>query len=109
MKNALKVAAALLLCTPYAAPQDLPHRHWHKVFSVLPTKTLNIRNKWAHTVEIRSDYPIQIAAGECHTEYTVQFTCTFDDPADLFIRDLRQWPVFAQPRSNSITVDAKED
>ncbi len=103
--------SSLLLAAVFAVPaqtQDQP-RAFRKVFSLLPAQTLNLRNRNFHRVEIRSEYPIQIAAGDCQNDYTVQWTCTFDDPADLFIRDRRNPPILLTPRANSITVTMSEN
>jgi hypothetical protein len=97
---------AALALTAFAQDSNRPRK---KTYAVLPGKTVNIRNKVFHTVEIRSEYPVQIAAGDCHNDYTVQWTCKFDDPTDLFIRDLRQWPLLATPRSNTIVVTGSDE
>lgn len=99
MKNAIAITALLMVCL-VARPQE----NHSKTYSVLPGKTLNIENRAYHVVEIRTEYPVQVAAGPCHADSTVQIRCTFDDPSDLFIRDLRVPPVFSQPRANSITI-----
>jgi hypothetical protein len=106
------IALTVLLSTFFtcpAIPQQAATKTWNKTYSLLPGRTLNLKNKAFHRVEIRSEYPVQIAAGECHTDYTVQWTCSFKDPSDLFIRDLRSTPVFSTPRANAITVSAKEN
>jgi hypothetical protein len=107
MKKAVSLAVLLLALVPLRSLTQEQGWSQVKTYSILPGKTLNIRNKNFHIVEIRTEYPVQIAAGECQNDYTVQWTCKFDDPADLFIRDLRAPPVFATPKANSITVSAK--
>lgn len=67
---------------------------------------MTIENKIFHVIEVRSEYPIQLAAGPCQIEYTVQYTCRLEHPADIFIRDLRQPPVFLTPKANTVTVTA---
>lgn len=81
--------------------------HVQKTYSVLPGKSIVIRNKNFHEVEIRSEYPVDVETASCHNEYTVQWVCKFDDPEDLFIRDLRQMPVLGTPRANAIVVSAR--
>lgn len=103
---ACALALACLVQTDHASAGRSPD--WEKTYSVLPGKTLNIRNRSFHVVEIRSEYEVQIAAGPCHVDSTVQWRCEFDDPADLFIRDLRTPPLVTAPRANSITVSAWE-
>jgi hypothetical protein len=107
MKKFLICGALLSAFLVKASPQE--HRSHTKTYSLLPAQTLNLVNKTSHEVEIRSEYPIQIAAGPCHANYTVQWHCSFNEPADLFIRDLRVPPVFSTPRANAVTVTASED
>jgi hypothetical protein len=105
MKRAIVLTAllsVLFACT--AIPQEPVAKNHVKTYSLLPSKTLNIVNKDFRYVEIRSEYPIQIAAGPCHTGYTVQWKCQLDEPMDLFIRDLRKEPIFSTPRANTITL-----
>jgi hypothetical protein len=87
--------------------QDAP-RPAKFTYSVLPSKSVEMQNRQFHIVEIHSEYPIEILAGDCHNDYTVQWTCHFDQPADIFMRDLRMPPVFRTPRANTITILAKE-
>jgi hypothetical protein len=106
----LPVSSALLLALAFGSLDCQEHaRHHSKTYSLLPGATLNIVNKVAHEIDIRSEYPIQIAAGPCHADYTVQWHCSFTEPVDLFIRDLRRPPVFMTPRANTITLVASED
>jgi hypothetical protein len=110
MKITPALALVLSLAVGSALAQDAQeHKNRAHTFSLLPGKTLNIQNKSFHRVEIRSEYPVQISAGNCHIEYTVQWLCTFRDPADLFIRDLRHEPIFATPRANAVTVTESAD
>lgn len=94
-----------------AASEDAPHGDGHsKTYALLPGQTLNLTNRDFHWVEIRADYPVQFLAGPCHNDYTVQWRCHFaDEPADLFIRDLRVSPLFHQPKSNNITITVWEN
>jgi hypothetical protein len=108
MKNSLfclTIAALLalpLLSQDEPEPQSQPEV---STYNLLPAQTLNLHNRKWHFVEIRTDYPVQLAAGPCHNDSTVQWRCYFkDDPADLFIRDLRVPPIFTQPRANVVTV-----
>jgi hypothetical protein len=39
----------------------------------------------------------------------VQWRCHFDDPADLFIHDLRVPPIIKQPKANTVTITFWED
>lgn len=100
------VLLAVLALIPFAHSQSLDANTRQKTFALLPGQTLNITNGIVHHIEIRSEYPIQIAAGACHNDYTVQWVCQIDYPADVFIRDLRQKPIFHQPRANTVTITA---
>jgi len=110
MKRAAIFAALLFgtACLPVRTQEPNPPDHVTKNYSLLPGKTLNLGNRTFHVVEIRSEYPVQLAAGPCHSDYTVQWRCKFQEPADLFIRDLRNPPVFATPRANAITVELSD-
>jgi hypothetical protein len=109
MKPALTAASLLLISALTLSAQDPSQpESREKTYSVLPGGTLDIRNKTFHVVEIRSEYPVQIAAGSCHAKSTAQWRCKFTDPADLFIRDLR--PDSSDPtiRANTIVVTRSE-
>jgi len=79
-------------------------KSWTKTYSLLPSDTLNIVNRTATEIDLRTEYPVQLAAGDCHNDYTVQWHCHWDQPTDLFIRDLRAKPIFSTPRANTITI-----
>lgn len=107
MKNLLICAALASLLSLPLASQDQPEPQSQpevSTYNLLPAQTLNLSNRKWHIVEIRADYPVQLAAGPCHNESTVQWRCYFKDPADLFIRDLRVPPIFTQPKANTVTV-----
>lgn len=106
MKNlpVLFAASALALAAALIAQEPSGDGHV-KTYSVLPAQTLNLTNRDYHWVEVRTEYPVQFLAGpDCHNDSTVQWRCHFDQPADLFIRDLRVPPVFKQPKANTVTV-----
>jgi hypothetical protein len=111
MKNLAACFALLAALALNTAIAQAPSPQKHSVtYSLLPGKTLNLSNKYAHEVEIRTEYPVQLAAGPCHSDYTVQWHCTFkDEPSDLFIRDLRNPPVFQTPRANTVTITFSEN
>jgi hypothetical protein len=111
MKKFLIGLFILLALFPFIGITQEPsqHRTATKTYSLLPAKTLNIINRVSHEIDIRSEYPVQIAAGPCHADYTVQWHCSLGEPTDLFIRDLRTPPVFSTPRANVITITASQD
>lgn len=110
MKKLAVLPVALLIAfgVLYARSQDQP-KSWTKTYSLLPAQTLNIVNREAKVMEMRSEYPVQLAAGDCHNDYTVQWSCHWDQPTDVFLRDLRTPPVFSTPRANTITVTFTAD
>jgi hypothetical protein len=75
-----------------------------KTFAVLPGRVMDFRNKIFRTVEIRSEYPVEILAGSCRAESKAQWTCKFDDPADIFIRDLRPHTTDPSVRANTVVL-----
>jgi hypothetical protein len=75
--------------------------------SVMPSQAFNIHNGTFRKVLIRSDYPLRVLTGSCHSDYTVQFFCE-GDPADIFITDVRRMPVLLTPRANSVTITVTE-
>jgi hypothetical protein len=88
MNRAIVIGISLLgSCALFAGSQENQSRSWSKTYSVLPSQTLNIQNRKFHVAEIRTEYAVQLAAGPCHADSTVQWHCTFDEPSDLFIRD----------------------
>ena len=101
MKTARLFLVSLLFVLPALTAQE--HR-FQKTFALLPGQTVNPQNRDYHFVEIIADYPVQFRAGDCYNDSTVQWRCHFDQPADLFIRDLRAPAVFSQPKSNKVTV-----
>ena len=78
-----------------------------KTFSFMPGQTINVPNRFMRKIEIRSEYPLRVLTGKCHSDYTVEFFCE-GEPGDVFISDVRRMPVFMTPRANSITITASE-
>jgi hypothetical protein len=75
-----------------------------KTVALLPGQAANFSNRRFHRIIVRSEYPITMASGPCHNSYTVQWTCSNQEPGDLFIVDTRRPPVFMTPRANSVTI-----
>jgi hypothetical protein len=104
MKSALAIVALSLSCVLSLAQAP---KSKSKTFSFMPSQTINAPNRTFRKVEIRSDYPLQILVGPCHNDYTVEFFCN-SEPADIFIRDVRHYPVFLTPKANSVTITLTE-
>src|ERR1019366_1365828 len=68
--------------------------------SFMPAQAANFPNRKFRKVLIRSEYPVRILTGRCHSDYTVEFFCD-GDPSDIFITDTRHRPVFSTPRANA--------
>lgn len=83
-----------------------PETHTNTV-SFMPAQAANIPNRRFRKVLIRSEYPLRILTGRCHSDYTVEFFCN-GDPGDIFITDTRRQPIFMTPRANSITITVTE-
>jgi len=111
MKPVSALAASLFLLSAVAlSAQDPPQPDSHeKTYSLLPGRVLDLRNRTFHAVEIRSEYPVQIVAGNCRSESTAQWHCKFSDPADLFVRDLRPPTTDPNVRANSVVVTESEE
>ena len=85
-----------------AQTETAPETHTTTI-SFMPAQTANFPNRGFRKVLIRSEYPLRILTGRCHSDYTVEFFCN-GDPADIFITDTRRQPIFMTPRANSITI-----
>jgi hypothetical protein len=108
MKSTIAALALLSAALPLIAQDASDAGTVKKTYSVLPGQVLDVRNKQFHSIEIQSEYPVQIVAGQCRAKSTAQFRCKFDDPADVFIRDLRQETTDPNVRANAITVTKSE-
>ena len=86
---------------------DQPRRVTH-TFSVLPGQAFNLPNNQFRKIEVRSEFPIRVYVGSCHSDYTVQWFCNESDPHDVFITDTRSAPLFLTPRANSVTISGTE-
>lgn len=64
---------------------------------------MDLQNSEFQHFEIRSEYPLRVMAGPCQSTYTVDLICD-SGPADIVVVDLRRAPIFAEPRSNTVTV-----
>jgi hypothetical protein len=84
-------------------PSSVTNRTMMKSYSLLPSQSLDLTNSDWGDVEVRSEYPVSVLNGECHSDYTVQWHCS-GAPHDLVIRDARRTPLFFTPRANSVTV-----
>lgn len=110
MKSYQLISAIVLgLLTFSAYSQDGQPITHEKTYNMLPGQTLNIVNKKYRLFEVRSDYPVQLLAGSCHSHSTVQWRCSLKEPNDLFIRDLRSKPVFSDPKANVVIVSVIEN
>jgi hypothetical protein len=88
------------------APPPVP-RSGFKTFSLLPGQSFSSRNREFRKIHIRAEYPVKILTGPCTDNYTVDFSCD-SDPADIFITDTRNRPIFVSPKANSITISGAE-
>lgn len=75
-----------------------------RAFSLAPGTADQLRNVSFLTVEINSDYPVQVIAGSCRVKSDVHRVCRLTHPWDVFIRDLRSETKDVNVRANSITV-----
>lgn len=80
------------------SPKQISH-----TVSFMPEQYVNIENRNFRKVEIHSQFPIRVASGDCHLDYGVEFVCD-GDPADIFITDMRQRPIFTTPKGNLVTL-----
>jgi hypothetical protein len=87
-------------------PDPIPEAH-SKTVSFMPGQATNIPNRKFRKVEVRSEYPLRVLTGRCHSDYTVEFFCS-GDPADIFIADTRHKPIIMAPRANSVTITVTE-
>ncbi len=76
-------------------------------FAMMPSQTVNLPNRRFRKVEIHSTFPLRVLTGKCHEEYTVEFFCN-DEPADIFIQDVRRVPIFRTPEGNTVTITGTE-
>lgn len=98
--------AAIPAPSPEIAAPHEPQMKSH-TFSLMPGQAFNVPNRIFRKVEIRSEYPLRVMTGRCHSDYTVEFFCE-GDPADIFIADTRRMPVFTTPKGNSVTITITE-
>jgi hypothetical protein len=96
---------------PVPAPEPAPEPKVAETVShtiaLMPGQSFNAPNKRFRKLEVRSEYPLEVASGPCHLTYTVEFFCE-SEPADFFIRDTRKIPVFLTPKANNVTITATE-
>lgn len=78
-----------------------------KTVALMPGQSFNAPRGHFRKIEVRSDYPVEVASGPCHQTFTVDFFCD-SDPADFFVRDTRRTPLFATPKANNVTVTVIE-
>jgi len=76
-----------------------------KTVSFMPGQAVNLPNRKFRKIEVRSEYPLRVLVGPCHSDYTVEFFCE-SEPADIFIVDTRRTPIFLTPRANNVTITA---
>jgi hypothetical protein len=101
-----KVATATAQQEPVRSIQPVqppPPKETSRTVAFMPGQYVNISNRGFRKVEIHSEYPIRVASGSCHLDYGVEFFCN-DDPADIFITDMRPKPIFTTPKGNLITL-----
>lgn len=78
-----------------------------KTLQFLPGQSMDIPNPKSRKVEVKSEYPLRVLTGPCHSEYTVDFVCE-DDPTDIEITDVRHVPITLKPSENKVTVTVTE-
>lgn len=94
MKHALTVAALFVVAVAMILGLRAFAHHAADAVPVTLTlqlharQTTHITNRQYRRFVIRSEYPVRVAAGSCHADYTVELRCD-SGPADMFVEDLR--------------------
>lgn len=88
------------------SPQQQPQTSVHTL-AFMPGQYLDIPNRRFRKIEIHSTFPVRVISGACQQNYGVEFYCD-SDPADIFITDMRQRPIFSAPQGNTVTITAQE-
>ena len=91
----------------YVASAPRGPRTASHTFNLMPGQAFSLPNNQFRKIEVRSDFPIRVYVGSCHSDYTVEWLCD-GDPHDVFITDTRRTPLFMTPRANAVTISGRE-
>jgi hypothetical protein len=95
-------STAAQIVRPMLAPKTDHLSHY-----LSPGQVWTIRNPQFQKVHVQARFPVRVVIGSCFNTSTFDYECD-TKPADIFIQDNRNRPLFSTPQANDVEVSVTE-